>query len=58
MTAEDGCNGLTVALTIPADEAWFWTPSWQARVAEAKADRAAGNSTVYRSDEEFLVSLT
>lgn len=57
VTEENGRIVLTPALSIPADQAWFWTPTWQARVAEAEADLAQGNSTVYRSDEEFLASL-
>ncbi len=57
ITEEEGRIVLTAALSIPADQAWFWTPSWQERVAEAEADRVAGNSTVYRSEEEFLASL-
>jgi AbrB family looped-hinge helix DNA binding protein len=57
VTEENGRIVLTPALSIPADQAWFWTPTWQARVAEAEADLAQGNSTVYRSDEEFMASL-
>lgn len=57
VTEEDGRIVLTPALSIPADQAWFWSPEWQARVAEAEADRLSGNSTVYRSEEEFLASL-
>ena len=57
VTEENGRIVLTPALSIPADQAWFWTPTWQARVAEAQADLVRGNSTVYRSDEEFLASL-
>ena len=57
VTEENGRIVLTPALSIPADQAWFWTPTWQARVAEAEADLVQGNSTVYRSDEEFLASL-
>ena len=57
VTEENGRIVLTPALSIPADQAWFWTPTWQARVAEAEADLVRGNSTVYRSDEEFLASL-
>ena len=45
------------ALSIPADEAWFWTSEWQARIAEAEIDRITGNSTVYASEEEFLAGL-
>ena len=43
-------------LTIPRDLV-DRTPTWQARIAEAEADLGQGNSTVYRSDEEFLASL-
>ena len=57
VTEENGRIVLTPALSIPADQAWFWTPTWQTRIAEAEADLAQGNSTVYRSDEEFLASL-
>jgi len=57
VTEEDGRIVLTPALSIPADQAWFWTPGWQARIAEAEADRVAGDSTVYNSEEEFLASL-
>jgi antitoxin PrlF len=57
VTEEDGRIVLTPALSIPADQAWFWTPTWQARIAEAEADRLAGHSTLYASEEEFLASL-
>lgn len=57
VTEEQGRIVLTPALSIPADQAWFWTPEWQARVAEAEADRTAGNSTVYASGEDFLDAL-
>ena len=57
VTEEDGRIVLTPALSIPADQAWFWTPTWQARIAEAEADRMAGNTTVYTSEDEFLASL-
>jgi hypothetical protein len=57
VTEESGRIVLTPALSIPADQAWFWTPTWQARIAEAEADLVQGNGTVYRSDEEFLASL-
>ena len=57
VTEENGRIVLTPALSIPADQAWFWTPAWQARIAEAEADREQRNSTIYRSEEEFLASL-
>jgi AbrB family looped-hinge helix DNA binding protein len=56
-TEEEGRIVLTPALSIPADQSWFWTPTWQARISEAEADRLAGNATVYSSEEEFLASL-
>ena len=57
VTEELGRIVLTPALSIPVDQAWFWTPEWQARVAEAEADRRAGDSTVYASEAEFLAAL-
>lgn len=57
MSEEQGQVELTQALPTPADEAWFWTAPWQARIAEAEADRLAGDSTVYGSEEEFLAAL-
>ena len=57
VTEEEGRIVLTPALSIPADQAWFWTPAWQARVAEAEAARAAGDTTVHGSEEEFLAAL-
>ena len=45
------------ALSIPADQAWFWTPEWQAMVTQAEADRLAGRSTRYASEQEFMVAL-
>lgn len=43
-------------LTAP-DQAWFWTPEWQAGEAEADADVAAGRSTVHASEDEFFAAL-
>lgn len=42
---------------IDPEQAWFWTPEWQAREREADADLAAGRGTTYGSDEEFLAAL-
>lgn len=57
VTAEQGRIVLTPALSIPADQAWFWTSEWQARIAEAEADRIAGDTTIYASEDEFLAAL-
>ncbi len=42
---------------IDPDQAWFWTPQWQAGEREADADIAAGRTTRYDSDEEFMAAL-
>jgi antitoxin PrlF len=42
---------------IPADQAWFWTPEWQAGEHEADADIAAGRTEYFDSDEAFLAAL-
>jgi hypothetical protein len=42
---------------IDPDQAWFWTPEWQAGEREADADIAAGRGILYDSDEEFLAAL-
>ena len=57
VAVEDGRIVLTPAAVVPRDQAWFWTPEWQAKEAEADADRAAGRVTEYATDEEFLGAL-
>jgi bifunctional DNA-binding transcriptional regulator/antitoxin component of YhaV-PrlF toxin-antitoxin module len=53
-----GEAGLQVRLrNIDPDQAWFWTPEWQAKEREADEDYAAGRFTRYYSDEEFLAEL-
>ena len=42
---------------VDASQAWFWRKEWQASEREASADIAAGRSTRYESDDEFLDSL-
>jgi hypothetical protein len=39
------------------DQAWFWTPEWQAGERQADEDIVAGRLTRYGSDEEFLTAL-
>jgi hypothetical protein len=39
------------------DQAWFWTPEWQAGERAADADLAAGRSSRYDSDEALLRAL-
>lgn len=39
---------------IPADQAWFWTDSWQKGEREASADIAAGRVETFKDDDAFL----
>jgi len=57
VSVQDGNIVLTPASVIPRDQEWFWTPEWQAKEAEADADKAAGRFVRHTSDEDFLASL-
>ncbi len=39
------------------DQAWFWTPEWQAGERQADADKTAGRFTRYEDGETFLAAL-
>lgn len=43
--------------TIPADQAWFWTPEWRAGEREADEEYSGGRGEIFSSDEEFLRAL-
>lgn len=53
----DGVLELRPNIAVPVDQAWFWTPEWQAGEREADEDAAAGRSTVYDNVEDFMASL-
>jgi hypothetical protein len=36
---------------IDPDQAWFWTPQWQAKLQEAEEDLAKGRTTIHYSDD-------
>lgn len=55
-TVEDGRLILIPASVIPDDQAWFWTPEWQAKEAEADQEIADGGGPVM-SEDEFLADL-
>lgn len=42
---------------VDPDQAWFWTPEWQAKEQEADADMAAGRVERFESDEALLAAL-
>ena len=39
---------------IPADQAWFWTESWQRGEREASNDIEAGRVETFKDSESFL----
>jgi len=51
---EDGRLVLTPASIIPDDQAWFWTPEWQAKEQEADREIAEG---VSRAVIQFVADL-
>lgn len=55
-TVEDGRLVLIPASVIPDDQAWFWTPEWQAKEAEADQEIAGGGGPVMSADE-FIAEL-
>lgn len=55
--APDGQVTLRGWTTIPTDQRWFWTEEWQVGEREASAAIAAGETTVYESDDDFLAAL-
>jgi hypothetical protein len=50
-------GGRPVLREIEPEQAWFWTPEWQAREREADADLAAGRSSIFDGDKAFLAHL-
>ena len=55
---EDGTVTVRGLKTIPADQAWFWSPGWQAGEREADVEIAAGDlSPVYRDADEMFADL-
>ena len=54
---EDGRLELQPVVTVPADQAWFWTDRWQAMEREADDDIAAGRVTVVEGMDELIAHL-
>jgi AbrB family looped-hinge helix DNA binding protein len=53
-TVEDGRLILIPASVIPDDQAWFWTPEWQAKEEEADQEIADGGGPVMSQKAAFL----
>jgi AbrB family looped-hinge helix DNA binding protein len=54
---EDGRIELVPVVTVPADQAWFWTDRWQAMEREADADTAAGRTRIVDGLDGLLGAL-
>jgi antitoxin MazE len=54
---EDGRVELVPVVSIPADQAWFWTDRWQAMEREADDDIALGRVTTVDGVDELLATL-
>lgn len=57
VSVRDGAIILEPKTLVDSSQAWFWTEAWQAGEREASADVAAGRTTRFESDDEFLASL-
>ncbi|HEY6309992.1 MAG TPA: hypothetical protein VIY52_04200 [Streptosporangiaceae bacterium] len=44
-------------MSIPTDQAWFFTPQWPAGEREADEDIAASRGTVHESADDMLAHL-
>ena len=54
---DDGTITIRGYVSIPTDQAWFFTPEWLAGEREADEDIAAGRGTVQESAEEMFAHL-
>jgi bifunctional DNA-binding transcriptional regulator/antitoxin component of YhaV-PrlF toxin-antitoxin module len=54
---EDGRLELRPVVTVPADQAWFWTERWQAMERAADEDIAAGRVTIVEGTDELISHL-
>ncbi len=57
VSVEAGAIVMRPKKLIDADQAWFWTESWQKGEREASADIAAGRTRRSTTAKEFLDSL-
>jgi len=44
-------------VAVPKDQAWFWTPEWQAKEREAEAALAAGDYKEFKSAIKLVAGL-
>ena len=54
---DDGVLEIRPYVPVPADQAWFWTESWQAGEREASEELEQGLGRTFEDGESFLASL-
>lgn len=54
---DDGTVTIRGYVSIPTDQAWFFTPEWLAGEREADEEIAAGQGTVHGSAEDMFAHL-
>ena len=54
---ENGTITVRGFTSIPTDQAWFFTPSWQSGERQADEQIAAGEGDSYATGEDFLASF-
>jgi antitoxin PrlF len=54
---EDGTVTIRGYVSIPTDQAWFYTPAWLAGEREADEEIAAGHGAVHESVEDMFDHL-
>ncbi|MCP3821317.1 AbrB/MazE/SpoVT family DNA-binding domain-containing protein [Streptomyces sp. A3M-1-3] len=58
VAVEDGRIVLTPASVVPDDQAWFWSPEWQAKEREVDESLAEGErGEVHQDGDAFLRTL-
>ncbi len=56
-TVKDGKIIIAPQKTITADQAWFWSKSWQEAEREAEEDIKAGRVKKFKSAEDLIKDL-
>jgi antitoxin PrlF len=54
---EDGTVTVRGYVSIPADQAWFYTAGWQAGEREAREQLARGEGEYFDNEEDFLAAF-
>lgn len=58
IVVRDGEIILVPHIAVRIDQAWFWSPEWQAKEREADDELTAGQRTEFASAEDLLGHLT